>query len=135
MCRYGALNLQQQKIPNTSVKMDTVQQKERLWFHKSKSIVTVQRCFLLEYQNCQPPSKSWYEQIGNMPLRRIKSAHSNASVKMANMQQKAHLRLHKSKSIVAVQRIIWLEYRNCQSPSKNSIKRWYEQLKSESLPH
>ncbi|GBM20109.1 hypothetical protein AVEN_268425-1 [Araneus ventricosus] len=48
--------------------MATVQQKVRLlrlWFHESKSIVTVQRCFRLEYRNCQSPSndsiKRWYE--------------------------------------------------------------------------
>ncbi|GBM62574.1 hypothetical protein AVEN_95552-1 [Araneus ventricosus] len=54
------------------------------------------------------------------------------------MQQKTRLVclwFHKSKSIVTVQRRFRLEYRNCQSPSKNSIKRWYEQLRSESLPH
>ncbi|GBM34713.1 hypothetical protein AVEN_258558-1, partial [Araneus ventricosus] len=41
-----------------SVKMATVQQKSRLarfWFHESKSIVSVQRCFCLEYRSCQSP--------------------------------------------------------------------------------
>ncbi|GBL91566.1 hypothetical protein AVEN_23628-1 [Araneus ventricosus] len=36
--------------------MTTVKQKARLWFHESKSIVTVQRHFRLEYRNCQSPS-------------------------------------------------------------------------------
>ncbi|GBN25900.1 hypothetical protein AVEN_99851-1 [Araneus ventricosus] len=59
------------------------------------------------------------------------------SVKMATVQQKARMArfwFHESKSTVSVQRIIWLEYRNCRSPDKNSIKHWYEQLRSESLP-
>ncbi|GBM05040.1 hypothetical protein AVEN_60229-1 [Araneus ventricosus] len=57
---YEALNLLQPEIPNISVKMATVQQKarlEHLWFHESKSIVTVQRCFCLEYRNCHSPSR------------------------------------------------------------------------------
>ncbi|GBM43444.1 hypothetical protein AVEN_18610-1 [Araneus ventricosus] len=48
---------------------------------------------------------------------------------MATMQQKARLWFHESKSIVAVQRCFRLEYRNCRSPSKNSIKHWCEQFK------
>ncbi|GBN74469.1 hypothetical protein AVEN_201967-1 [Araneus ventricosus] len=55
-CLYGALNLLQRKIPNASVKIATVEQKAhvaRLCFNESKSIVTVQRCFNLEYRNCQ----------------------------------------------------------------------------------
>ncbi|GBM65645.1 hypothetical protein AVEN_217638-1 [Araneus ventricosus] len=50
--------------------MATVQSKvrlTRLWFHESKTIMTVQRCFPLEYRNCQSPSKNsierWYEQF------------------------------------------------------------------------
>ncbi|GBM46778.1 hypothetical protein AVEN_6058-1 [Araneus ventricosus] len=35
--------------------MATAQQKERLWFHESKLIVTVQRIIRLEYRNCQSP--------------------------------------------------------------------------------
>ncbi|GBL78088.1 hypothetical protein AVEN_143384-1 [Araneus ventricosus] len=57
--RSGALNLLQRKIPNASVKMATVQQKARLWFHESKSIVTVQRRFRLQYRNCQSPCKNY----------------------------------------------------------------------------
>ncbi|GBM35818.1 hypothetical protein AVEN_43509-1 [Araneus ventricosus] len=38
---------------NASVKMATVQQTTRLWFYESKSIVTVQRRFRLEYRNCR----------------------------------------------------------------------------------
>ncbi|GBM74497.1 hypothetical protein AVEN_25414-1 [Araneus ventricosus] len=38
--------------------MATVQQKTCLWFHRSKSIVTIQRRFRLEYRNCRSPSKS-----------------------------------------------------------------------------
>ncbi|GBM97733.1 hypothetical protein AVEN_265432-1 [Araneus ventricosus] len=67
MRSYGELNLLQWEIPNASVKMATLQQKARLWFHEIKSVVTVQRCFCLEYRNCQSPSKNsiklWYEQI------------------------------------------------------------------------
>ncbi|GBM56320.1 hypothetical protein AVEN_205273-1 [Araneus ventricosus] len=48
---------------------------------------------------------------------------------MATVQQTARLWFHKSKSIVTVQRRFHLEYRNYQSLSKNSIKRWYEQFK------
>ncbi|GBL76908.1 hypothetical protein AVEN_12585-1 [Araneus ventricosus] len=47
---------------------------------------------------------------------------------MATVQQKTRLAclcFHESKSFVAVQRIIRLEHRSCQSPSKNFIKRWY----------
>ncbi|GBO11754.1 hypothetical protein AVEN_83426-1, partial [Araneus ventricosus] len=39
---------------------------------------------------------------------------------MATVQQKAHLAclwFYESKSVLTVQRIIWLEYRNCRSPS------------------
>ncbi|GBN35227.1 hypothetical protein AVEN_23509-1 [Araneus ventricosus] len=46
--------------PNVSVKMATVQQKARLWFQESISIVAV------ENRNCNYPSKNsiecWYEQ-------------------------------------------------------------------------
>ncbi|GBO25731.1 hypothetical protein AVEN_188406-1 [Araneus ventricosus] len=35
--------------------MATAQQKARLWFHESKSIVLVQRRFRLEYRNCRSP--------------------------------------------------------------------------------
>nr|GBM17645.1 hypothetical protein AVEN_196910-1 [Araneus ventricosus] len=62
----------------------------------------------------------------------------NASVKMATLQQKAPLTrlwFHESKPFVTVQTRFRLEYRNCRSPSKNSIKSWYKQLRSESLPH
>ncbi|GBN41638.1 hypothetical protein AVEN_109102-1 [Araneus ventricosus] len=61
MCRHRTLNLLQQKIPNASVMMATVQQKAHfasLWFHHSKSIVRVKRCFHLEYRNCQSSSKN-----------------------------------------------------------------------------
>ncbi|GBM63858.1 hypothetical protein AVEN_69871-1 [Araneus ventricosus] len=51
---------------------------------------------------------------------------SNANFKMATVQQKARLWFHESKLGVTVQRCFRLECRNCQSPSKNSIKRWYE---------
>ncbi|GBM27535.1 hypothetical protein AVEN_257849-1 [Araneus ventricosus] len=65
--RYGALNLLQREIPKASVKMATVQQKARLWFHESKSIVTAQRRFRFECRNCQSSSKNsikrWYEQF------------------------------------------------------------------------
>ncbi|GBM78345.1 hypothetical protein AVEN_27940-1 [Araneus ventricosus] len=68
--RYVALNLLQRKIPNARVKRATVYQKvplARLWFHESKSIVTVQRRFRLEYQNFQSPNKNsiktWYHQF------------------------------------------------------------------------
>ncbi|GBL97599.1 hypothetical protein AVEN_49116-1 [Araneus ventricosus] len=54
---YGALNLLQREIPNASIKMSTVYQKARLWFEESKSIVTVQRCFCLEYRNSLSPSR------------------------------------------------------------------------------
>ncbi|GBM92032.1 hypothetical protein AVEN_5494-1 [Araneus ventricosus] len=61
---------------------------------------------------------------------------SNSSVKMATVQQMprlAPLRFHESKSIATVQRHFRLEYRNCQSPSKNSIKCWYEQFKEQEM--
>ncbi|GBO16143.1 hypothetical protein AVEN_33535-1, partial [Araneus ventricosus] len=62
---YGVINLWQREIPNASVKTATVQQTARLWFYESKSIVTVQRRFRLEYRNCQSPNKNsikrWYE--------------------------------------------------------------------------
>ncbi|GBM01044.1 hypothetical protein AVEN_227078-1 [Araneus ventricosus] len=48
---------------------------------------------------------------------------------MATVQQKARLWFQESQSIETVQRIIRLEYRNCQSPSKNSINHWYERFK------
>ncbi|GBL78969.1 hypothetical protein AVEN_48933-1 [Araneus ventricosus] len=57
MGHYDTLNLLQRKNPNASVKIATVQQKACL-FHKSKSNATVQRCFRLEYQNFQSPSKA-----------------------------------------------------------------------------
>ncbi|GBN58135.1 hypothetical protein AVEN_27591-1 [Araneus ventricosus] len=57
MRRYAALYLQQQEIPNSSVKIATVQQKARPWLHENKSIVTVQMCFRLHYRNCQSQSK------------------------------------------------------------------------------
>ncbi|GBN34332.1 hypothetical protein AVEN_170397-1 [Araneus ventricosus] len=70
MVHYGAQNLQQREIPNSSVKMATVQQKAcmvHLWFHESKSTVPLQRCFLLENRNFQSPNKNiikrWYEQF------------------------------------------------------------------------
>ncbi|GBM32170.1 hypothetical protein AVEN_108136-1 [Araneus ventricosus] len=65
--------------------------------------------------------------MGNEPLQCSKSAtvdESYASVKMATVQQMAHLWFYKSKSIVTVERCFCLEYRNCQSRSKNFIKRW-----------
>ncbi|GBO32927.1 hypothetical protein AVEN_116860-1 [Araneus ventricosus] len=48
---------------------------------------------------------------------------------MATVQQKVRLWFHESKPIVTVQRRFCLEYRNCHSTSKNSIKLWYEQFK------
>ncbi|GBL89751.1 hypothetical protein AVEN_104688-1 [Araneus ventricosus] len=54
-------------------------------------------------------------------------------VKMANVQQKTRLVrfcIHDSKSIVTVRRRLRLEYRNRRSPSKNSSKRCYEQLRN-----
>ncbi|GBO16592.1 hypothetical protein AVEN_222935-1, partial [Araneus ventricosus] len=72
---------------------------------------------------------------GNAPLRRTKSAQSNASVKMATVKQKARLWFHESSPIVIVQRIIRLEYRNCQSSSKNFIKRQYEKVKGTGNVH
>ncbi|GBL87736.1 hypothetical protein AVEN_81347-1 [Araneus ventricosus] len=48
---------------------------------------------------------------------------------MVTVQQKERLWFHEIKSIVRVQRIIQLEYRNCQSPSKNFINHRYEKLK------
>ncbi|GBM92502.1 hypothetical protein AVEN_7875-1 [Araneus ventricosus] len=69
---YGALNLLQREIPKASVKMATVQQKERLWFHESKSILTVQRRFRLECRNCLSPSKNsirrWTEHLKSESL-------------------------------------------------------------------
>ncbi|GBL90068.1 hypothetical protein AVEN_202005-1 [Araneus ventricosus] len=61
----------------------------------------------------------------------------NTRFKMAAVQQKTRLaRLFlESKSFVTVQRRFRLEYRNCRCSSKNSIKRWCEQLRSESFPH
>ncbi|GBM24563.1 hypothetical protein AVEN_217136-1 [Araneus ventricosus] len=57
--------------------MATAQQKARVWFHENKSIVTVQRCFRLEYRSCQSPSKNsiknWYEKFkgtGNVNHRK-----------------------------------------------------------------
>ncbi|GBM39973.1 hypothetical protein AVEN_142246-1 [Araneus ventricosus] len=47
---------------------------------------------------------------------------------MATVKQKACLWFHESSPIVIVQRIIRLEYRNCQSPSKNFIKRLCEKV-------
>ncbi|GBM74910.1 hypothetical protein AVEN_67640-1 [Araneus ventricosus] len=47
------------KISNICVKMATVQQKARLWFHESKPIVTSQIRFRLEYRNCRSPSKNF----------------------------------------------------------------------------
>lgn len=48
-----------------------------LWFHESKSVVTVQRRFHLEYSNRRPPSKDtikcWYQQFkdtGNVEHRK-----------------------------------------------------------------
>ncbi|GBO29766.1 hypothetical protein AVEN_70022-1 [Araneus ventricosus] len=57
---------------------------------------------------------------------------------MATVQQKAHLSrlwFHESKSILKVQRCFRLEYRYCQSPSKNYIKRWQEQFKGTGNVH
>ncbi|GBM89174.1 hypothetical protein AVEN_261174-1 [Araneus ventricosus] len=48
---------------------------------------------------------------------------------MTIVQQKERLWCQESKLIVTVQRRFRLEYRNCQSPGKNTIKRWYEQFK------
>ncbi|GBN94419.1 hypothetical protein AVEN_214850-1 [Araneus ventricosus] len=74
---YCALNLLHREIPNASVKMTIVQQKARLprlLFHKSKSIVTFQRSFGLEYRNCQSPSKNpimrWHEQFKGTDQRK-----------------------------------------------------------------
>ncbi|GBM01249.1 hypothetical protein AVEN_170308-1 [Araneus ventricosus] len=77
MCRYSALNMLQREITNASVKIPTMQQKARIWFHESGLIVTVQRCFRLEYRNYQSPSKNsielWYQQFkgtGNVHHRK-----------------------------------------------------------------
>ncbi|GBL69239.1 hypothetical protein AVEN_238131-1 [Araneus ventricosus] len=70
----------QRAIPNASVEMATVQQEAsetRLWFHESKSILTVQSHFRLQYRNSRSPSKNsinrWYEQFkgtGNVRHRK-----------------------------------------------------------------
>ncbi|GBN83577.1 hypothetical protein AVEN_223066-1 [Araneus ventricosus] len=52
---------------------------------------------------------------------------------MATFQQKARFWFHESESIATVQRRF--RYRNCWSPSKNSIKRWYEQFKGTGNVH
>ncbi|GBO26933.1 hypothetical protein AVEN_242623-1 [Araneus ventricosus] len=56
----------QREIPNTSIKMATVQQKARLWFPRKQINCKSQRCFRLEYRKCQFPRKNsikrWYEQ-------------------------------------------------------------------------
>ncbi|GBN70292.1 hypothetical protein AVEN_249711-1 [Araneus ventricosus] len=36
-------------------------------------------------------------------------------------------------SILTIQRCFLFNYRNCRSPSKNSIRRWCEQLRNESF--
>ncbi|GBM21872.1 hypothetical protein AVEN_32858-1 [Araneus ventricosus] len=56
MRRYDSANLLQWEIPNASVKMATVQQKARLWFPESKSIVTVQRCIEIVILQVRTPS-------------------------------------------------------------------------------
>ncbi|GBM91119.1 hypothetical protein AVEN_26822-1, partial [Araneus ventricosus] len=43
----------------------------------------------------------------------------NSSVKMATVKQTPRLWFNESKAIVTVRRHFCLEYRNCQSPSKN----------------
>ncbi|GBN27114.1 hypothetical protein AVEN_274370-1 [Araneus ventricosus] len=47
---------------------------------------------------------------------------------MATAQQKARLWFHENKSFIIVQRRFRLEYRNCRSPRKNSIRRWCEPM-------
>ncbi|GBN88288.1 hypothetical protein AVEN_247285-1 [Araneus ventricosus] len=62
----------------------------------------------------------------------------NVNVKMATVQQKVRMSclcFDEIKSIVTVQICFRLEYRNCQSPSKNSNKRWYEQFKGTGNVH
>ncbi|GBM01164.1 hypothetical protein AVEN_27260-1 [Araneus ventricosus] len=57
---------------------------------------------------------------------------------MVTMQQKARptrLWFHENKSFITVQGCFNLKYRNCQSPSKNSIKRWYERFKGTGNVH
>ncbi|GBN68578.1 hypothetical protein AVEN_195972-1 [Araneus ventricosus] len=57
---------------------------------------------------------------------------------MATVQQKARLTrlwFYESKSIATVQRHFRLQYRNCHSPSQNSINRWYEQFKGTGNVH
>ncbi|GBM11727.1 Sodium/potassium-transporting ATPase subunit alpha [Araneus ventricosus] len=49
--------------------MATVQQKARLWFHEIKSFATVQRCFRLEYRNCQSPIISRTNRLFPTPVR------------------------------------------------------------------
>ncbi|GBO11197.1 hypothetical protein AVEN_219735-1 [Araneus ventricosus] len=49
--RYGSINMLEREISKGNVKMVALQQTARLWFHESKSIVTVQSRFRLEYQN------------------------------------------------------------------------------------
>ncbi|GBL87743.1 hypothetical protein AVEN_81352-1 [Araneus ventricosus] len=68
----------------------------------------------------------------NGSLNLLQRENHYASVKMATVQHKARLELlwfHEGKLIVRVQRHFRAEYRNCQSPLKNSIKCWYEQFK------
>ncbi|GBO18747.1 hypothetical protein AVEN_240007-1, partial [Araneus ventricosus] len=70
--------------------------------------------------------------VGNSPLRHTKSAATGDSqLKCQNGYRAAEgtSLFHGSKPIVRVQRRFHLEYRNCQSSSKNSIECWYEQFK------
>ncbi|GBM22938.1 hypothetical protein AVEN_136358-1 [Araneus ventricosus] len=73
------------------------------------------------------------EQIGNMPLQHSKSAAARDSPRKCQNGYRAA----ESTSLVLRKQInsnsskrFRLGYRNCQSPSKNSIKRWHEQFKA-----
>ncbi|GBO10714.1 hypothetical protein AVEN_143866-1, partial [Araneus ventricosus] len=50
---------------------------------------------------------------------------------MDTVQPTARLCFYESKPIVTVQRRFRLEKRNCQSPSKNSIQHWMNNLKEQ----
>ncbi|GBM49172.1 hypothetical protein AVEN_148091-1 [Araneus ventricosus] len=98
---YDALNLPQLYIPNASVKMATLQQKARLWFHESNSIATVQRCVRIEYRDRQSPIKNFikpqFEQFNSLnPARvRIQVLQNLEYIFIHEIRMKSSLSLHK----------------------------------------
>ncbi|GBM73927.1 hypothetical protein AVEN_133563-1 [Araneus ventricosus] len=69
-------------------------------------------------------------QIGNVPLGRTKSAAAGDSQrKCQNGYREAEGKSGTSLVPQKQQRRFRLMYRNCQSPNKDSVKRWYEKLK------